>query len=158
MSTFDNFTGKFQATKADYMNLSPKEKWMLIRGIGQFILKINGVPFLDSKFQVRWSAYVPAVALTDILISFFYTVWYYYGHETIKGFLIVSLLGTLTSVSIIEFPLHYFLHSSENKKLNFRFCLGNFGVFVSDDFIKSQKTHETHLFCTRLQYLHRCHW
>lgn len=118
MSPFDFLVEKYQAIKADYVNRSPKEKWMFVRGIGQFILRINGVPFMDPQFQVRWVSYVPAVALTDILISFFYTMWYYYGHETVKGFLIVSLFGVLTSVSSERFS-HHFL-SIQSKR--FIFC------------------------------------
>lgn len=122
-----------QVFGADYMNRSPKEKWKFVRDVGQMFLRFIGVPFLHPTFQVRWYSYVPAVVLMDILLSFFYTVWFYFGCETIKGFLIVSLLGILTSVSFIGFEEFFSIYLSELKPL---LLIGIFGIFPSYNSIK----------------------
>lgn len=100
MSPFKYFTEKYQVIKNDYMNRSPKRKWMFVRNIGEMFLKFIGTPFMDPRFKVSWYSYVPAIVLIDILLSFFYTVWYYFGNDTIKGFIVISIFGILTSVSV----------------------------------------------------------
>lgn len=117
MSPFEFFLKKYKLIEDDYMNRTPREKWMCVRGFGQFILKLNGVAFIDRNFKPTWHSYVPAVVLIDILLSSFYTGWYYYRLETIKGFLVVSLFGFFTSVRITECSLHFLIHSSGGSKI-----------------------------------------
>lgn len=109
MSPFKYIKRRYQEMKADYTYRSPKGKWMFVRDIEQIFLKFIGVPFMGPTFQVRWYSYVPAVVLIDILLSFFYTVWFYFGVDTIRGFLATSLFGTLTSVRILKFLFHFFV-------------------------------------------------
>lgn len=100
MSPLKYLIEKYRKVKDDYMNRSPKGKWMIVRDVGNMFLRFIGVAYLDPKFKVSWYSYAPAIVMIDVFLSCLYTLWFYSTDEPIKGILVISLLGILTSVSI----------------------------------------------------------
>lgn len=92
------FINKYVEIRNNYLYRSPKGKWHFIRCISGYFLKMIGIPVVDRDFKVWWYSYICTVCLTNIVLSFFYTLWYYSG-EPIKGFLFVSMFAIFISVS-----------------------------------------------------------
>lgn len=85
--------------KNDYMNYSPRKKWLFVRNIGIFFSKTVGMEFLDPEFKVWWYSYFPGFIIGSIFLSFLYTLWYYtiFG-EPFKGLLLLSGVGSIIAV------------------------------------------------------------
>lgn len=111
---------KYKTFKLEYLNRSPREKWLLIRDIGTFFLKWCGAQILDPNFKVWWYSYAPTIVTIDIFISFFYTFWYFMESNLIRSFLCIPVFfGILIPVKIsrdfikldyfyIKFPFFFF--------------------------------------------------
>ena len=68
---------KFKSAKAEYLSRSPKGKWEFVRNTGVTILRVTGVPVLDPNFEVYWWSWAAAGVISDITVSFIYSLWYY---------------------------------------------------------------------------------
>lgn len=88
----------YKSMKTDYLNRSPKGKWLFVRNVGIFVLTLTGVPFLDPNFKIWWYSYAAGVAAADIALSCCYTVWYY-ADTPIKAILFTPILGIVVPVS-----------------------------------------------------------
>lgn len=88
---------KYKSVKADYLNRSPRGKWLFIRNIGISVLTLTGVPVLDPHFEVYWYSFAAGIAAINILLSFLYTLWYY-SETPLKRILFTPLLGTFIPV------------------------------------------------------------
>lgn len=94
---------KYKSVKADYLNRSPKGKWLLVRNFGIFVQTLIGVPVLDPDFKVNWYSFIGIVGVIDSFASFLYTLWYYF-ETPIRGFLYTPYFGVIIPVNYTESP------------------------------------------------------
>lgn len=87
----------YREKRAEYMRRSPRGKWEYTRNIGIFFLTLSGVSVLDPNYKVIWYSYVPGFVCMDILISFFYTIWYFID-TPITGILVTPTFGVVIPV------------------------------------------------------------
>lgn len=97
---------KYREIKDDYLNRSPKGKWLFVRNSGIFILEICGLPVIDPNFQVNWRSYYSGVLYFDIFSSLFYTFWYY-SDSPIKCILALPIFAIIIPVS--TYQISYFM-------------------------------------------------
>lgn len=91
---------KLSSIRSEYLNRSPKGKWLYVRNIGIHVLRTTGVPVLDPNFKIYWYSYAAGVVIIDVTLSFIYTIWYFMSRDPIKGMLNVPLyFGVLIPVS-----------------------------------------------------------
>lgn len=91
------FINLYESIKRDYLNRSPRGKWIFVRNAGIFVLTLLGVPFLNPSFKVWWYSSAAGIVSIDVLLSFCYTLWYY-ADTPIKALLFTPLLGILIPV------------------------------------------------------------
>lgn len=89
---------KYKSLKCDYLNRTSREKWDFVLNIGQFVLTLHGVPFLDHSFKIKWYSFGSLAAAIDFLGSSLYTIWYF-ADTPIKSILITSMFGTVIPVN-----------------------------------------------------------
>lgn len=92
-----HFINVYRKIRKGYLRRSPEEKWILIRNIGIFFLKISGVPFLDPNFEIWWYSYIGCVGFASFFSSCFYTLWYY-SDTPMKGLLPMAMMGIIVPV------------------------------------------------------------
>lgn len=98
--TLKMFLGIYKSIKNEYLSRSPRGKWLFVRNIGIFALKLMGNPILDPNYRVYWYSFAGILVVSNIFLSHLYTWWYYSDSETpIKGFLITPLYGTIIPVN-----------------------------------------------------------
>lgn len=89
---------KYKSLKCDYLNRTSRGKWDFVLNIGQFVLTLHGVPFLDLSFKIKWYSFGSLAAAIDFLGSSLYTIWYF-ADTPIKSILITSMFGTVIPVN-----------------------------------------------------------
>lgn len=94
---------KILSIKEYYLKKSPKGKWMFVRNIGIFILRLTGVAILDPDFEIHWHSYSSALTGVNFLISFLYTLRYWYqADETLRALQAIPLFGVVVPVSLFD--------------------------------------------------------
>lgn len=91
------FFERYNSLKSEYMNRSPRGKWLFVMHLGTMFQKIIGISIMDPNFKVWWFTYTSGVALLDVVLSSIYTIWYY-SDNPFKGFLFLSMLGIVVPV------------------------------------------------------------
>lgn len=94
------FIDKYKTLKSEYLNRSPNGKWLFVRNIGIFILKLIGVPVFDPNFEVSALSYCSGLICVGISLSAIYTLWYFMKTPTpINGILVIPIYAVLIPVN-----------------------------------------------------------
>lgn len=98
---------KYKSAEDEYLIRSPKEKWLFVRNIGIFIFALAGVPVFDPKFKIYFYSYSAGIVIVDVIISFFYTLWYYLNTPTpINGLLVLPIFSIVIPVKKKTLKFH----------------------------------------------------
>lgn len=94
---WDYFRKKYNGIKRNFLNRSPKEKWLFVRSVAISILKLTGADALSPDFEIWWYSYFPGFSSAVAFISFGYTVWYY-SDNLLKGILFLPMFAIVVPV------------------------------------------------------------
>lgn len=107
---FNYCANKYQSIKSEYMNRTPKGKWLFILNMAIITHRITGVHVLDLNFKLQWYSYLSLVGAIDCVSSFIYTIWYY-SDQPLKGLVFFAMSGIFIPVFIeTTFLSHFFAH------------------------------------------------
>lgn len=90
---------RIDSFKSEYMERSPRGKWRFVRDIGNSILSLAGIPFLNPHFENYWYSYSGAVLSAVFFISFGYSYWFYMDRDRMQIALITPLFGLMILVN-----------------------------------------------------------
>lgn len=102
------FIDKYKTLKSEYLNRSPNGKWLFVRNIGIFILKLIGVPVVDPNFEVSAFSYCSGLICGGISVSAIYTLWYFMKTSTpINGILVIPMYAVLIPVNLSDYCVNF---------------------------------------------------
>lgn len=93
---------KCKSLKIEYLNRSPKGKWLFMMNICELILKSIGLNSLDPNFKMTWLFYVAGVVIVSVFSSYIYTILHFID-SPMKGFLATPMIGILIPVSTASY-------------------------------------------------------
>lgn len=93
----DKLLKKYREIKKDFLNRSPRGKWLWVRNAAIIVLTVTGVPAMDPQYKVDWWSYAPLTVVIDIFISFIYTIWYY-SDNPLEGILAIPTFAIIIPV------------------------------------------------------------
>lgn len=88
---------KYKSMKIEYLNRSPRGKWLFVLNMSIFALNAIGCASFVAGFKVSWYTLSTLVLFIDLFLSFLYTLWYY-ADQPLKGILSISMFGIFIPV------------------------------------------------------------
>lgn len=103
ITMFFGLIEKYKSLKSDYLSLTPREKWKVVRNALSVAFSCIGLKVFDPNFELRWYSYISAFTCVYAMTLFPYTIWYYRS-EPIKALSYTPYLAILIPVSLAIHP------------------------------------------------------
>lgn len=91
---------KFEHLKEEYLGRSPLEKWLYVRQLNIFLLKLVGVQFMEANYKFHWKTWIPMYLGLNYFTLSIYTGYYYWG-EPFKALQSTTMSGLMVPVRSI---------------------------------------------------------
>lgn len=114
---FKAITNYFCKYRDSFLEKSPREKWITVRGINIILLKFIGCEFMEAAYKLYFNTCIPMCLLIDYFAFLLYTL-VYYRHQYFRALQATATCGLTIPVCFVLKDL-FILHLQTYSK-NFR--------------------------------------
>lgn len=89
----------FNCVKQKYLAKSPLTKWIYVRQLNVFLMKLVGVEFMESNYEFNWKTWIPMYLGVNFFGLMVYT-GYYYSNQPFRALQPTVITGIMVPVSV----------------------------------------------------------
>lgn len=102
--TMFTFYFRIKKFKADFLAKSPYQKWITIRKLNIFLLKVTGTHLMSPDWQKGKRLWIPVWLEANLLTLMIYTI-FYYRYNLMNALSATTMLSLMVPVSCFKFTL-----------------------------------------------------